>query len=78
MTGPSTLGITWRKMILVLETPPACAASMNSLRFTEMVWPRTMRAMVSHSTAPRATKMRKMLRPKTTISMMTKNMKGSA
>ena len=60
-----------------LETPAACAASMNSLRFTDRVWPRTIRAMVSHSTAPMATNSRMKLRPKTTIRMITKNMNGS-
>ena len=40
--------------------------------------PRTMRAMVSHSTAPMATKSRMMFRPKKTMSRMTKIVKGSA
>ena len=67
----------WRVMILRFLTPAARAASMNSLPFTASVWPRTIRAMVSHSTAPIATKIRKMWRPNTTISRITKNMKGS-
>ncbi len=78
MTGPSTLGTTWRTMITGVRTPQARAASMNSWRFTESVWPRTMRAMVSHCTAPSAMKIMKMLRPNTTISRMTKNMNGNA
>ena len=59
------------------ETPAARAASTNSFCFSDRVWPRTMRAMVSHSTAPMATKIRMKFRPKVTISRMTKKMKGS-
>ncbi|MNC89014.1 hypothetical protein D3C83_49000 [compost metagenome] len=57
--------------------PAALAASTNSFCFSDSVWPRTIRDMVSHSTAPMATKIRKMFRPKVTISRMTKKMKGS-
>jgi hypothetical protein len=49
------------------------AASMNSIFFSVMTWPRTMRAIVSHSTAPMATKSRMMFRPKNTMSRMTKD-----
>ena len=69
--------MTWRLMMRRLRTPAARAASMNSLPFTASVWPRTMRAMVSHSTAPIAMKIRKMWRPNTTINRITKNMNGN-
>ena len=58
--------------------PAARAASMNSFCFRDRVWPRTMRLMVSHSTAPMATKISRMFDPKATISRMTKKMKGRA
>ncbi len=68
----------WRRMMLKLETPCASAASTNSLCFSDSVWPRTMRAMSSQLIAPMATKISRMLRPKNTISRITKNMKGRA
>ena len=49
---------------------------MNSFCFSDSVWPRTIRAMVSHSTAPMATNSRMKLEPNITIRMMTKKMKG--
>jgi hypothetical protein len=54
------------------------AASMNSFSRRERIWPRTMRAMVSHSTAPMARKRRMKLRPKRTMRMMTQMVKGRA
>ena len=66
----------WRVMIWNEDRPAARAASMNSLLFNDRVWPRTMRDMVSHSTAPMARKIRKIFRPKVTISRMTKKMNG--
>ncbi len=51
---------------------------MNSIFFSAMIWLRTMRAIVSHSTAPMATKSRMMFRPKKTMRRMTKIVKGSA
>ena len=49
---------------------------MNSMRLIDMTCPRTMRAIVSHSTAPMATNSRMMFRPKNTISRITKIVKG--
>ena len=71
-------GIMWRKMMRRLPSPNDRAASMNSMRLSDMIWPRTMRAMVSHSTAPMATKSKTMFRPKKTIRRMTKIVKGRA
>ena len=45
-------------MIAGVDRPAARAASMNSFCFSDRVWPRTMRDMVSHSTAPMARKIR--------------------
>ena len=67
----------WRAMMRAAETPAARAASTNSLCFSDSVWPRTIRAMVSHSTAPMATKISTMFGRTSTISRMTKKMKGS-
>ena len=44
------------------DTPAARAASTNSFCLIDSVWPRTIRAMVSHSTAPMATNSRMKLR----------------
>ncbi len=63
-------------MIAGVVAPEATAASMKSRPFRDRVWPRTIRAMVSHSTAPSATKISMMLRPNTTIRMITKKMNG--
>ena len=49
----------------------------NRPRFSDIDWPRTIRAMVSHSTAPMATKSRMKLPLNTTSSTITKKMKGS-
>ena len=78
MMGPRMLGIMWRKMIRRLPRPSERAASMNSIFLSDWTWPLTMRAIVSHSTAPMATKSRMMFRPKNTISRITKIVKGSA
>ncbi|MNC74169.1 hypothetical protein D3C75_1254780 [compost metagenome] len=59
-TTPSTFGTIWRTTILPVETPPTCAASINSLRFRLRVWPRTIRAMSSQETIPIATKISRM------------------
>ncbi len=66
----------WRRMIAPGDRPAARAASTNSFCFRERVWPRTIRDMVSHSTAPMATKIRMKFRPKVTIRRITKKMKG--
>ncbi len=50
---------------------------MNSFCLSDRVWPRTIRAMVSHSTAPMATNIRTKFSPNVTISRITKKMKGS-
>ncbi len=70
------MGMIWRRMMPKPETPEARAASTNSFCLMLRVWPRTIRAMVSHSTAPTATNSRIRLRSNTTIRMMTKKMKG--
>ena len=76
-TGPSVFGTMWRRSIAAGETPSAMAACTYSCRLIESVWPRTMRAMSSHSTAPTAMNIRTKFRPKKTTSRMTKKMKGS-
>ncbi len=78
MTTPSRFGMMWRRMMSRFSTPQARAASTNSMFFRLSVCPRTMRAMSSQFTAPMATKISTMCRPNTTISRITKNMKGSA
>ena len=69
--------MTWRRMMPLVSTPSASAACTYSWRLIDSVWPRTMRAMSSHSTAPTAMNISMKLRPKNTTSMMTKKMKGS-
>ncbi len=55
------------------------AASMNSRRRRLRVWPRTMRAMVSHPTAPMAMNNAAMLpRSNSDARMITMNTYGSA
>ena len=49
---------------------------MYSCRRMLKVWPRTMRAMVSHPTAPIAMNRRIRLRPKMTVRKMTKKISG--
>jgi hypothetical protein len=49
---------------------------MNSIFLIAITWLRTMRAIVSHSTAPIATNNRMIFRPKNTISRITKMAKG--
>ncbi len=49
---PRRFGMMWRARIAGGATPSARAASMNSRRFSARVSPRTMRAVVSHPTAP--------------------------
>ena len=53
--------------------PDSRAASMNSACLSESTWPRTIRAMVSHCTSPRATNNIRMLCEKNTSRMMTRN-----
>ena len=45
-------------MIRAAGTPVARAARTNSWIFSDITWPRTMRAIVSHETAPSATNSR--------------------
>ena len=54
------------------------AASTNSCLAMDSTWLRTIRAMVSHSTAPMATKSKTRLRSKKTMRMITKMVKGNA
>ena len=44
----------WRQRMPALATPSASAACTYSCRLIDSVWPRTMRAMSSQSTAPTA------------------------
>ena len=67
----------WRSRMPRWVTPSASAACTYSCRLIDSVWPRTMRAMSSHCTAPTARNISTKLRPKNTTSMMTKKMKGS-
>ena len=53
-TGPSVFGTTWRQRMPAGETPRARAASTYSWRLIDSVWPRTIRAISSQSTAPTA------------------------
>ena len=61
---------------LAISAPDATAASMNSRRRMLKVWPRTMRAIVSHPTAPIARNKKYWLRPKITVRKMTKKISG--
>ncbi len=76
-TGPRVLGMMCRVRMPALVAPSASAACTNSCRFRLRVWPRTIRAMSSHSVEPMAMKMMTRLRPKNTTIRMTKKMKGS-
>jgi hypothetical protein len=77
ITTPSRFGTTCRTIMVVLDRPSARAASMNSRFLSDSVWPRTMRAMSSQETAPIATKTRRKLRPKSTVSTITSGMNGT-
>ncbi|MNL51295.1 hypothetical protein D3C87_1743840 [compost metagenome] len=76
-TGPIVLGMMWRRMICQSLKPKAWAALTNSRRFKASVWPRTIRAISSHSTAPMTRKIRMKLRPKKTTRTTTRKTKGS-
>ncbi|MNT84069.1 hypothetical protein D3C72_2240340 [compost metagenome] len=68
------MGTIWRKMMVQGLAPPALAASTNSRSLIDMVCPRTMRAMVSHSRHPMPTNSSTGLRPKITTRMITNRM----
>ena len=72
---PSTLGTIWRSTMLAVETPPTCAASINSLRFRLSVCPRTIRAISSGHHADGDKDQQDILTKKVT-SRMTKNING--
>jgi len=71
-------GIMWRSTMRRVPKPRERAASMNSVFFSAITCPRTIRAMVSHSTAPMATKSKMMFLPKMTMRRMTKIVNGRA
>ena len=75
-TTPSTFGTIWRITIRTVDTPPTCAASINSLRLRLSVCPRTIRAISSQETIPIATKISRIFCPKKVTSRITKNMNG--
>ena len=77
-TAPTRFGRMWRAMIAGVPTPSARAASMNSRRLSDSVWARTMRAMVSHPTAPMATnRTARLPRSNRVVRMITMNRYGS-
>src|SRR5260370_17756532 len=71
-----TLGMRCRNMIRALLRPRETAASTNSWCLSEMICPRTIRAMVNHSTAPIATKSRMKFLPQNTMSKITITVNG--
>ena len=67
----------WRSIIRVFVCPSATAASTNWRDFRSSVIPRTMRAIVSHSTAPMAAKISHSDLPNASVSRITKIVNGS-
>ena len=55
MTTPKMFGMMWRAKIQCGFAPSARLASTNARVRSDKTCPRTMRAIVSHETAPRPT-----------------------
>ena len=74
ITGPSVLGIRWRNTMARPGVPRLRAASTKSCCLRLITCPRTIRAVSSQPTAPRARNTSSRLLPSIVTRMITRNM----